>query len=135
MSTTANRPADAQSGAPAASGPVEPTADSRALHRPLRLRDVRIDGGPLGRWQDTNRAASIPLGIKQLEEAGNLHNLGLAAGEVTGDFRGPRFMDSDLYKQLEAAAWEAGRETPVSCTTSFAGPRNCSPGRSAPTVT
>ncbi|MET9020624.1 beta-L-arabinofuranosidase domain-containing protein [Actinopolymorpha sp. NPDC004070] len=106
MTTTANQPA----AAPAGAGPVEPTPAARAPHRPLRLRDVRIDGGPLGRWQETNRAASIPLGIKQLEEAGNLHNLRLAAGEVTGDFRGPRFMDSDLYKQLEAVAWEAGRE-------------------------
>ncbi|MGW5366021.1 glycoside hydrolase family 127 protein [Actinopolymorpha pittospori] len=91
-------------------GPVTPTAKSRAVHHTLGLRDVSIDGGPLGRWQATNRSASIPLGIKQLEEAGNLHNLRLAAGEATGEFKGPRFMDSDLYKQLEAVAWEAGRE-------------------------
>ncbi|WP_026256983.1 glycoside hydrolase family 127 protein [Actinopolymorpha alba] len=92
-------------------GPVVPTATSRVTHRGLGLDDVRIDGGPWGRWQSVNRAVSIPLGIKQLRKAGNLDNLRLAAGEATGEFRGPRFMDSDLYKQLEAVAWETGRES------------------------
>lgn len=101
-----------------ACGPAVPTPSGRAVHRPLGIRDVALTGGPLGRWQQVNRAASIPLGIKQLDEVGNLDNLRLAAQAVSGKlpedaaaaFRGPRFSDSDLYKQLEAVAWESGRE-------------------------
>ena len=90
-------------------GPAVPTPTSRAVQQPLGLADVEITGGPFGRWQQINRDASIPLGMKQLEEVGNLDNLRLAAGQSGLTFRGPRFSDSDLYKQLEAVAWEAGR--------------------------
>jgi uncharacterized protein len=90
-------------------GPAVPTPSSRAAHRPLGLGDVEISGGVFGRWQQVNRDASIPLGLKQLEEVGNLDNLRLAAGRSAAEFRGPRFSDSDVYKQLEAVAWEAGR--------------------------
>lgn len=91
-------------------GPAVPTADSRAVQRPLGIDDVEITGGPLGRWQRLNRAASIPLGLAQLEKAGSVPNLRLAAGEADGAFQGYRFQDSDLYKQLEAVAWEHLRE-------------------------
>lgn len=90
-------------------GPAVPTSSSRAVQHPLGLADVEITGGPFGRWQQVNRDASIPLGMKQLEEVGNLDNLRIAAGQSGLEFRGPRFSDSDLYKQLEAVAWEAGR--------------------------
>src|SRR5262249_43976546 len=36
-------------------------------------------------------------------------NLRIAAGRATGRYRGPVFMDSDVYKWLEAAAWEMAR--------------------------
>ncbi|MFD0474778.1 glycoside hydrolase family 127 protein [Nonomuraea thailandensis] len=61
---------------------------------------------PLGRWQQINREASIPLGLEQMEKSGAAPNLRLAAGEGGGAFQGYRFQDSDLYKQLEAVAWE-----------------------------
>ncbi|GAB3422178.1 glycoside hydrolase family 127 protein [Flindersiella endophytica] len=91
-------------------GPAVPTAGSKAVQRPLGLDDVRITGGPLGRWQRVNRESSIPLGLEQMEKAGSLPNLRMAAGEADGEFQGYRFQDSDLYKQLEAVAWEQGRE-------------------------
>ncbi len=87
------------------SGPAVPTSSAKAALRPLGVRDVTIQAGPLARWQQLNGQTSIPLGLKQLEAAGNLHNLRLAAGTAQGEFRGPRFMDSDVYKQLEAVAW------------------------------
>src|SRR5688572_27195003 len=68
-----------------ACGPAVPTPSGRAVHRPLGIRDVALTGGPLGRWQQVNRDASIPLGIKQLGEAGNLDNLRLAAQSVAGE--------------------------------------------------
>ena len=46
-----------------------------------------------------------------LENAGNLDNLRIAAGQQQGQFRGPLFMDSDVYKWLEAVGLELARET------------------------
>ncbi|MFB4268558.1 glycoside hydrolase family 127 protein [Nonomuraea sp. GTA35] len=83
-----------------------PLAPSTAVQRPLSIDDVEIHGGPLGRWQQINREASIPLGLEQMEKSGAAPNLRLAAGEGDGTFQGYRFQDSDLYKQLEAVAWE-----------------------------
>ncbi|MEU0483020.1 beta-L-arabinofuranosidase domain-containing protein [Streptosporangium sp. NPDC006013] len=92
------------------SGPVVPTSEARVAQRPLGVGDVTITGGLFGRWQRINREASMALGLRQMEEAGSLPNLRLAAGEGEGEFVGYRFQDSDLYKQLEAAAWEHARE-------------------------
>jgi DUF1680 family protein len=41
-----------------------------------------------------------------LEKAGNFHNFRLAAGLEAGQYQGRLFMDSDLYKWLEAAVYE-----------------------------
>src|ERR1044072_8431709 len=94
-----------------ACGPAVPTAESKAVQRPLGIHDVVITGGPFGRWQSVNRAASIPLGLEQMEEAGSLPHprVAGAGGAGEGEFRGYRFQDSDLYKQLEAVAWEHAR--------------------------
>ncbi|SEF89476.1 hypothetical protein SAMN05444920_101953 [Nonomuraea solani] len=83
-----------------------PFVPSTGAQRPLSIDDVEIHGGPFGRWQRVNREHSIPLGIEQMERSGAVPNLRLAAGEGSGAFRGFRFQDSDLYKQLEAVAWE-----------------------------
>lgn len=88
-------------------GPSVPSG--RALWRPLGVQDVIITGGPLARWQRINHEASIPLGLEQMERSGALPNLRRAAGEGEGPFQGYRFQDSDLYKQLEAVAWEHAR--------------------------
>ena len=44
-----------------------------------------------------------------LEAAGNLENLRIAAGRSSGRYQGPVFMDSDVYKWIEAAAYEHAR--------------------------
>ena len=72
-----------------------------------------------GFWADrlrVNRKQTLPHGFAQLRRAGNLTNLGLAAG-AQGRYKtlGARvgldfpFLDTDVYKWLEAAAWELGR--------------------------
>ncbi|MEU4832002.1 beta-L-arabinofuranosidase domain-containing protein [Streptosporangium sp. NPDC023615] len=88
-------------------GPVVPPAGTR---RPLGVDDVEIGGGPFGRWQRINREAGIALGRERMESSGVLSNLRWAAGEGEGPYRGYRFQDSDLYKLLEAVAWEHGRD-------------------------
>jgi uncharacterized protein len=92
----------------AALGPVRPTAAAAVAHRPLAGHGARLDDGLLAAWQRRNLAVSLPLALHQLEAAGNLANLRLAIGGGNG-YRGPAFMDSDLYKTLEAIGWELAR--------------------------
>ncbi|MGH3187198.1 MAG: glycoside hydrolase family 127 protein [Streptosporangiaceae bacterium] len=92
-----------------AHGPVRPTATAGVAHRPLAGQGVELTGGLLRDWQQRNRAASLPLALQQLGNAGNLDNLRLASSGVNSGYRGPVFMDSDLYKALEAISWELGR--------------------------
>jgi DUF1680 family protein len=70
---------------------------------------VTIEGGLWARRQATNRDAALPHGYRMLEAAGNLENLRIAAGRSTGRYQGPVFMDSDVYKWIEAAAYEHAR--------------------------
>jgi uncharacterized protein len=112
-----NRPAGAgqagagQAGAgQAGAGPVAPTAGAVGRLRPLPYGAARITGGLLAARQRVNREVAIPAGPERLEAAGNLDNLRTAAGPGTGPATGPVFMDSDVYKWLEAAAWELGRD-------------------------
>ena len=129
-------------------GPVAPAVAAAGSHQPLAR--VRLTAGLLYRWQQRNLAASLPLALRQLEDAGNLDNVRLAiqaarqtrhgvarrrTADAEGDgtagadgygaagghrpvgvgpvdplpgtgYRGPVFMDSDIYKTLEAVGWE-----------------------------
>ena len=59
-----------------------------------------------GPKRDTNRLSSIAANLENLEKAGNISNLKLAAkGKDPEHYKGPLFMDSDLYKGMEAAAY------------------------------
>jgi DUF1680 family protein len=79
---------------------------SHARWHMLPLEAVTLTGGFWARWQDINRRVSLPHGLQMLEQAGNLDNLRLAAGLIEGKFRGYVFQDSDVYKWLEAVAYE-----------------------------
>lgn len=77
--------------------------------QPLDLRSVRLDPrGPLGAWQTLNAEATIPHCIAQLETSGVLDNFRRLVGESGAPHRGFVFADSDLYKVIEAVAWEIG---------------------------
>jgi DUF1680 family protein len=73
--------------------------------RPVPFTDVTIQDSFWAPRRETNRVASIPFSLQKLEEAGNLEDMRLAARGATNGFRGPVFMDSDLYKALEAASY------------------------------
>jgi len=91
-------------------GPINPTDGASCRLRPVPYRAVSITGGLWQARQQVNREVAIPRGRDHLERAGNVPNLRIAAGIAVGETRGPVFMDSDLYKWLEAAAWEYGRD-------------------------
>ena len=73
--------------------------------QPVPFKDVTIQDSFWAPRRETNRVASIPFSLQKLEEAGNLEDMRLAARGATNGFRGPVFMDSDLYKALEAASY------------------------------
>ncbi|MFI8229976.1 glycoside hydrolase family 127 protein [Streptomyces sp. NPDC085900] len=85
-------------------GPIRLGPDARAALRPATAEVAD------GFWQsrrEVNAGTSIPQGPGLLESAGNLHNLRLAAGTAEGEFQGAYpFVDTDVYKWLEAAAWQ-----------------------------
>jgi hypothetical protein len=100
MTTDARRVAEAAPGRRRALGPT----------------GAAIVGGFLAERQRTNRRQTIPHGFDQLERSGTLDNLRLAAGgdghyRARADTSGATFpfLDSDVYKWLEAVAWELGR--------------------------
>ena len=97
--------------------PVVPTLNAAVQLRPLGLNRNRIEGGL---WEDrrrTNHEVTIPHGADQLRAAGNLVNFELAAAGSDTGYRGEiddggttaPFLDSDVYKWLEAVGWELGQ--------------------------
>jgi uncharacterized protein len=89
---------------------VSPTPSARVRLWPTDPRDVVIRDGLLAERQRVNRAVTLRHGFEELERAGTLENLRIAAGQATGIRRGMVFSDSDVYKWLEAVGWELGRE-------------------------
>ncbi|HEY6498935.1 MAG TPA: beta-L-arabinofuranosidase domain-containing protein [Streptosporangiaceae bacterium] len=86
-------------------GPVVPGAPGRLALRPL-AGGMRLDGGFWGGYQALNAEVTIPHGMAMLEETGSLQNLRVAAGLAADEYAMPLFRDSDVYKVLEAIAWQ-----------------------------
>ena len=84
--------------------PATPVLPTRGRLRPLGLADVRITGGFWAERQSVNAEASLAHIGHWLEREGWLRNFDLA-----GERRGREFSDSEVYKFLEALAWEIGR--------------------------
>lgn len=97
--------------------PMNPTGSAAVRLRPIGLTRSRIGAGLWADRRRTNHDVTLPHGAAQLEAAGNLANFRLAAGLTTGRYRGADddsgttapFLDSDVYKWLEAAGWELGQ--------------------------
>lgn len=72
----------------------------------LPLNAVSLSPGFWRQKQTVNRQVSLRGGFQKLREYGNFDNLRLAATSQNGQYRGPVFMDSDVYKWLEAVAYD-----------------------------
>jgi DUF1680 family protein len=86
---------------------VRPRPEAAVTLRPAS--GARIEGGFWGERQRVNRDVTIPLGGERIRESGAFANLEAAARGAGGEHRGKVFADSDVYKWLEAVAWERGR--------------------------
>jgi uncharacterized protein len=89
---------------------VAPTPSACLRLRPIDGRGVVIRDGLLADRQRVNREVTLLRGAEELERAGTLDNFRIAAGRARGERRGMVFSDSDVYKWVEALAWEIGRE-------------------------
>ncbi len=86
------------------SGPIRPTAASHYVLQPVAYG--AITGGLWAERRRINREVSIPEAWDRLHEASNFHNLELAAGRAEGAYVNDLpFLDSDIYKWLEAVGW------------------------------
>jgi len=84
-------------------GPFQVRTDRTDIFRP---GTGRITGGIWDERRRINRAICVPDGWERLHDASNYHNLELAAGRTTGEYVNDLpFLDSDVYKWLEACAW------------------------------
>ena len=86
--------------------PVAPGGPRRGLG----VGELRLDGGFWGALQETNGQATLRHCLDWMEQLGWLANFDrVAAGATGGDRPGWQFSDSEVYKLLEALAWEYGR--------------------------
>jgi len=91
-------------------GPVNTSQSPHAQLNTLEFRNVSLKEGFWTKKTNVNRKVSLHFGFGMLEKAGNFNNLCIAAGLIKGNYRGYVFIDSDIYKWLEAVAWELGKE-------------------------
>jgi uncharacterized protein len=89
---------------------ASPVVPGRGRLRPLSLGEVTITGGFWAQRQQVNSTATLAHIEQWLEREGWIANFDLAAaGELPDGRRGREFSDSEVYKYLEAVAWEIGR--------------------------
>ncbi|MBD7917710.1 glycoside hydrolase family 127 protein [Cellulomonas sp. Sa3CUA2] len=87
-----------------------PVAPSRSPWRPLGLDEVTLTGGFWGDLQQLNASTMITHVEGWLERLGWTGNFDAAVeGRLPLSRQGREFSDSEIYKLLEAMAWEVGR--------------------------
>ena len=91
-------------------GPTDTSQSPFAHWKTLEFKNISLNEGFWTKKQSINRKVSLHFGFEMLTKAGNFDNLRIAAGLIKGNYRGYVFIDSDIYKWLEAVAWELGRE-------------------------
>jgi len=85
---------------------INTTQSPNARLRSIPHRNVSVQTGFWSGRQATNHQKSLKHAYRKLEDSGNFNNLKLAAGKGEGEYREPVFMDSDIYKWLEAVSYE-----------------------------
>ncbi|MBM9476842.1 glycoside hydrolase family 127 protein [Nakamurella flavida] len=84
-----------------------PVAPGHGALQPLSLDEVRITGGFWSTRQTVNRDHTIPHAMSWIERAGWAGNFDAAvAGTLPAERQGREFSDSEIYKLLEALAWD-----------------------------
>ena len=96
--------------AQAGSGPDQAAAPpGLSKLQAVPYRSVQVADSFWAPRQATNRAATVPHLFAELREKGYVSNFERAAKGLEGGYKGPVYMDSDVYKSLEAAAYVLGQ--------------------------
>ncbi|HCI78357.1 MAG TPA: glycoside hydrolase family 127 protein [Ktedonobacter sp.] len=74
------------------------------LH-PLSLTQVSINDAFWTPRLEANRRVTLPSQYQQCEDTGRLNNFRRVTGAYEGEYQGPYYNDSDVYKWIEAASW------------------------------
>ena len=85
---------------------IDTTQSKYALLKTIEQKKVSVRNGFWSGRQAINHQTSLKHAFRKLEDSGNFNNLRLAAGSGVGEYREPFFMDSDIYKWLEAVSYE-----------------------------
>jgi uncharacterized protein len=94
-------------------------ASARGAMMPLGVDSVRITGGFWGERQEVNARTTLKHCLGWMERLGWIANFDrTAAGDGT-ERAGRTFSDSEIYKLLEALAWESARSGDVWAETTF----------------
>lgn len=110
MTASAHAPVSPATDEQSAPGRVAaPVVPARSRLRVLGLGEVDIRGGFWGDRQQVNSKATLGHIEHWLEREGWLGNFDLAAAGDMSQRHGREFSDSEVYKLLEAMAWELGR--------------------------
>lgn len=89
-------------------GPVDTSHSPHARWKTLERGNASLNQGFWTKKFEINRKISLRFGYEMLVKAGNFDNMRIAAGSMKGTYQGYVFLDSDIYKWLEAVAWETG---------------------------
>ena len=108
MTSTASPLHADRSGTKAVAGTgIMPVAPSAGRLQPLGLDETQIVGGFWAEMTARNREHTIPHILHWLDKAGWIGNFDAAvAGALPDARRGREFSDSEVYKALEAVAWQ-----------------------------
>lgn len=83
-----------------------PVVPSRSRLKPLGLDEVKITGGFWGHKQHVNSTATLAHCHDWIERSGWVDNF-RSATAGSGEHHGMPFADSEIYKLMEALAWDA----------------------------
>ena len=82
--------------------------------REIPLKQIVIDDKFWSPRLEVNRTKTLDHVYQELEATGCIRNFDIAAKKVTGNFGGPWWADSDVYKWIEGASYAVGnRPDPV----------------------
>jgi DUF1680 family protein len=118
--TDISTPPAAPAHLPAADLPRARPVAPASRRRGVGIGEVRLDGGFWGELQETNARATLAHCAWWMERLGWIANFDrVASGTTDGPRPGWQFSDSEVYKLLEALAWEHGRTSDASVDASL----------------
>ena len=74
----------------------------------IPLKQIKIDDKFWSPRLEVNRTKTLDHVYQELESTGCIRNFDIAAKKTTGDFGGPWWADSDVYKWIEGASYVLG---------------------------